>query len=162
MPEHKAAVTDLSRYADDVADLAQPLLHRHVPMVRNAWPRWNYITAVVIDATVPAPTDNELAMIASFHDEYISRWYRPGWITHMRREHPFDVDGGANGRIFQRQRGGWSYRKRTWQSGFWPPFPESPTTLVAVMDHYQTFTSSVSSSWTRWKAEHADVFETVS
>lgn len=160
----KATETDLSRYAeDDVIRDLRGLPHR-IPIVSYEWTRWNYITAIVAgegaDGTYGNPTDVEITIAASFHDEYIEKWYRPGWLNSMRAEHPFDVDGGANGRyLCKYQNGGWGVKARSWEHAARPAFDAEPHTLIQALDRFNRVgTDSVSTRWLEWKAAHPNIF----
>lgn len=152
---------DLSPYAEDgVRD--HPLsLELRVPLVSSPHTRWNYVTAVVVGGIWEAgePTDDEMRMIGSYHDEYVSYWYRQSgpWWTKMRAR-PFDIDGGANGRYLMKHRhGGWGYRHRSWQFGppFVPAWDAEPEPLLAVLDKAR---DTGTERWAKWKADHPDIF----
>ncbi|CRK59037.1 hypothetical protein [Alloactinosynnema sp. L-07] len=159
---------DLTRFAEDgVTDDPLPLQLR-VPLISNPYPRWNYLTAVVVNDQPPLwlglrPTDHELRMVGSFHQEYIEYWYSETWKQKMR-ELPFDCDGGYNSVIFiKNPNGGWGYRRRTWSGGptFVPGPSDEPSPLIAVMDGIHTFGSrdpQPGPRWTAWKTAHADLF----
>jgi hypothetical protein len=160
---------DLSRYAEDgVTRDLRGQKHRF-PLINCEWPRWNYITAIVIgddsDRDIyGSPTDDEIAMVGSFHDQYIDYWYRLGWLNHMREKHPFDVDGGANGRFLCKYKhGGWGIKTRTWEHGARPQFRDEPMTLVQVMDrHFRIGTEYPDQKWNDWKAAHPEMFGSAS
>lgn len=143
------------------------------PVVTTTHPRWNYITAVMVDDPASPfadrsvrPTDAELLVVASFHDQYIDHWYRESYKKEMR-DRPFDIDGGANGRLLVKySHGGWGWRLRTWTYGptLVPAKRDDPWALVALLDriHDDRVMTPPSDRWAAWKAEHADVFEAVS
>jgi hypothetical protein len=155
----------IERFAEDgVLRDARSHIYRF-PIVSNAYPRWCYVTAVTVGDIWhgEVPTDDELRIVASFHAEYVERWYRESYKAEMRRKYPFDVDGGANGRILIKyEHGGWGFRRSSWTQGpmFVPTFMDEPMTLVQVLDREQSFGSKPSESWEKWKAEHPDVFGT--
>lgn len=156
---------DLSRYREDVAGLPQPLLERHVPLIHQECPRWNYITAVCV--TPPGsgmdryqmPEPWELEMVASYHDQYVEYFYGDpsyGWIARQRAEHPFDIDGGANGRFLMKyESGGWGLSRRSWRVGPRPSWNEPPLTLIEVLDKERDL---MPEQWSQWKDSHADSF----
>lgn len=154
------------------ADPHDPLTALRIPVVSNAWPRWNYIVAFdldQIDKDGHRPTDAEAALLRSFLDEYIQHWYRESWITKMA-ERPFDIDGGANGIVFRKWGpDDWGYRRRTWQYGpvFVPEHPRirgqrenpmGPLTLLQVMDRINSICDEPLQRWVEWKAAHPDLF----
>jgi hypothetical protein len=135
---------DLSPYASDGV-LDHPLsLEIRVPLINTPYPRWRYITAVMVGQwpwpNGPVPTDAELRIVGSFHEEYCSYWYGPphtGWRGRDMDQRPFDIDGGAVGRFLTKyEHGGWGYRISTWEYGptFVPTLQGEPTPLVAVLD----------------------------
>jgi len=141
------------------------------PIVNTSHPRWCYITTVVVfgesDYRPPSlrPTDDELRIIASFHQEYIGYWYRDSWKRRMA-EKPFDLDGQANGRyLIKRAEGDWAYRKMTWTSGplFAPQFGSTETLdLIPLLDRIHDWgDGEIRPAWLKWKADHPEVFEAV-
>lgn len=141
-----------------------------IPLINSPYPRWRYITAVVVgeypfEKFSVRPTDDELRIVASFHQEYVSRWYNARWVQKMA-ERPFDIDGAAVGRFLVKyQNGGWGYRKHTWQYGpmFAPQWDNEPTDLIAVMDRIHSFGGDeVSPRWLEWKQNHAELFKATS
>lgn len=133
-----------------------------VPLVTSPYPSWRYITAVVVSDLWRGvrPSDDELRVVASFHEEYCSRWYRGGQRQKMA-ECPFDLDGAANGRfLVKRANGGWGFRQVSWRVGplFSPAFDAEPWDLVRVLDHQMSLGAD---RWGAWKADHAEVFAAV-
>ena len=137
-----------------------------VPLISCPYPRWCYITAVVVSQEPHLwhgllPTDDELRAVASYHQAYLDYWYNPGWIKQMANR-PYDVDGSANGRILIKYpHGGWAYRRVSWRSGceFVPQRDqEPPFSLLAVLDREQTIGKEPAQRWQQWKGEHAEVF----
>jgi len=107
---------ELDRFAEDGVMLDTRSHPYRFPIASTAYPRWCYVTAVVVGDLWGGitPTDDELRMVASFHDEYIQNFYRESYKAELRRKYPFDVDGGANGRyLLKRESGGWSFRRAT-------------------------------------------------
>lgn len=160
---------DLNRYSEDGVSRDLRGLPHHVPLIISAWPRWNYITAIVIGDPdekfygdiYSVPADDELAMVASFHEQYINYWYQSAaWLTRMRAEHPFDVDAGAVGRYVCKYRhGGWGIRLRTWAHSPWPRSDEEPLTLVQVLDdHFRIGSDYPDARWIEWKSQHPEIF----
>lgn len=140
-----------------------------LPIIHNPYPRWCYITAVMVgeypwDKTSVRPTDDELRAIASFHQEYLNHWYNKRWLNRMAQK-PFDLDGSANMVIFlKRPDGGFAYRKGSWNRGpeFVPERNAEPAGLVQVMDRIHTIgDGEPMQRWTDWKTQHADVFAAV-
>jgi len=163
---------DLSPYTEDGVRNHVLSLEMRVPIIDTSHPRWNYITAIAV-RTYPArpdmePTDDEIRMVGSFHEEYLSHWYGPphtGWRARDLDTRPFDIDGGANGVTFVKYfHGGWGYRRRTWTQGatFSPPWNHEPASLLQVMDrihrHWGEDACELSPRWTQWKAAHPEVF----
>lgn len=158
--------------ADFAEDLAMPVselsLELRVPVIVSPHPRWFYVTAVVVGRWPyhegPVPTDDELRMVGSFHEEYCSYWYGEpgtGWRARDLDLRPFDVDGSAVGRYLTKYaNGGWGFRRHTWTYGptFAPTHTEEPASLMAVMDHIHTVCDEVSPRWVQWKVDHPDVF----
>lgn len=141
-----------------------------LPLVSTPYPRWFYITAIVV---APAetilgwrgvrPTDAELCAVASYHEEYCSRWYTQEWRDRMAQR-PFDVDGGACGRILIKYpHGGWGYRRASWQSGpcFVPGPCDGSSSLLQVLDREQSIVDESNGRWLRWVIDHPDVFESL-
>lgn len=164
MPE----TVDLSPYAEDGVQDRALSLELRVPIISTPYPRWCYITAVVAGGwpwhESPEITDAELRMVGSFHDEYVSYWYRQSgrWWTEMQAR-PFDLDGGAVGRYLTKyENGGWGYRISTWEYGplFAPSLQSDPMPLASVLDrvHSHGGATDLSPRWTKWKAEHRDIF----
>lgn len=137
------------------------------PIIHTSHPRWYYVTAVVVeDSIVPwgagsvRPTDDELRVVASFHDQYIDHWYFESYKKKMRAR-PFDIDGGANGRFLTKYaHGGWGYRLMSWRDGptFVPERREEQGSLAAVLDRIHSVGGCLSDRWVAWKTAHADVF----
>jgi hypothetical protein len=59
------------------------------------------------------------------------------------------------------KRGGWGYRHRTWQYGplFVPSWDADPEPLLAVLDRAR---DTAAERWSRWKADHPEIFGGVS
>lgn len=139
------------------------------PVITSPWPRWNYITAVVVDGptgSLPSmylrPTDRELTIIGSWHEHYCTYWYGSNWFRASMRAGPFDIDGSANGRILAkfRRSGGWGYGHRSWENQtFCPNFDKPPMDLIAVLDLEQSHGSGeVCEKWIEWKRNHVEIF----
>lgn len=154
-------------YAEDGVARDEFAESLRIPLIHSPYPRWYYITAVVVapEETISGwrgvrPTDGELRVVASYHEEYLTYWYRPGYLAKMR-ERPFDLDGGANGRyLIKYAHGGWAYRHASWRMGpcFTPGPRDEPMGLVAVLDQEKSLSSE---RWERWKSDHAEVFAAV-
>ncbi|MBP2341064.1 hypothetical protein JOF41_007318 [Saccharothrix coeruleofusca] len=160
-------VYDLAPFAEDGVRPDSPTQQWRFPIISHPYPRWNYITALVVHDhealwTAVMPSDAELAVVASFHDEYMTRWYNPGYRARMADKYPFDVDGGANGRyLLKVADGNWKYRKRTWDHGPWPFRDDEPMDLLPLLDRIHTIGGEPMPHWTEWKSRHADVFAAV-
>jgi hypothetical protein len=161
--------TLIADFAEDLLDPIPSLsLDIRVPVITSPYPRWNYVTAVVVGRWPfhegPEPSDEELRVVESFHEEYCSHWYGPphtGWRARDMDLRPFDVDGGAVGRFLTKYaNGGWGYRLRTWNRGptFVPTFRDEPASLVAVMDRIHSIGDKPMDRWVQWKADHPDIF----
>lgn len=155
-------------YAEDGVIPGDTSEQYRFPIILHPWPRWNYITAVVVDSDrneafriFVRPTDEELAIVGSFHEYYCDCWYNATYRAKMR-ERPFDIDGSANGRILAKYRnGGWGYNHRSWQYGptFVPEWNEPPMGLIAVLDREQGYgLDEVNEQWEQWKRNHPEVF----
>lgn len=158
---------DLSPYAEDIAEADPVSLEIRVPLIRHPHPRWYYVTAVVVNAELWVglkPTEEELRIIGSFHEEYMSHWYGPphtGWRARDMDKRPFDIDGGAVGRyLIKHKHGGWGYRKHTWQYGpeFVPAWNEEPVDLIAALDRCHSWGDGPDARWVQWKTDHPDIF----
>lgn len=156
-------------YAEDLVQPVSPLsLEIRVPLITSPHPRWFYVTAVVVGQWPypegPVPTDDELRMVGSFHEEYCSYWYGPphtGWRARDLDNRPFDIDGAAVGRYLTKYaNGGWGFRRHTWQYGptFVPTWQGEPSTLVEVMDRCHSVGDEVGKRWLQWKADHPEIF----
>lgn len=158
-------------YAEDGVKRDEFAESLRLPLVNTTHPRWCYITAVVVNPDrrdYPwigiRPSDDELRVVASFHQEYVAHWYHESWKRRMA-ERPFDLDGQANGRyLIKYPHGGWGYRLMTWTAG--PPLVpgprDEPMGLLAVLDRvHQWGSGEPSPRWQKWKADHADVFAAV-
>lgn len=153
-------------YADDIVVRDEFAESLRLPLISTPYPRWCYITAVVVnpESQLPGwagvrPTDAELCAVASFHQEYIDNWYNEGWKRKMRAR-PFDLDCVANGRyLIKYPHGGWGYRHATWQGGpdFVPLAREEPQSLLTVLAREHAH----SPRWDGWVAHHPEVFEAV-
>lgn len=155
------------------ADQHDPLTAMRIPVVGSAWPRWYYIVAFDsgrIDDETFRPTDEEAAMLRSYLDEYIDRYYNETWKAKLK-DRPFDIDGGANGLIFRKWgEGDWAYRRQSWSMGptYVPEHPRirgqrekpmGPLSLVQVMDRTHSHgDEEPSKNWVEWKAAHPEVF----
>lgn len=157
---------DLSLYADDLNGQPQPLLDRHVPVITSMYPRFCYVTAVVVShpGITPGYGDSyvmpdaaELEMIASYHDEYVDHYYGDpayGWISRQREKHPFDIDGGANGRFLaKRGDGDWLFRRSIWDEVI-PHYQEQPHSLMEILNR----ANSLTDRWNKWVESHPEVF----
>lgn len=150
---------DFSKYADDGVLADEPANRYRFSLIVSPHPRWNYVTAVVVGGLWEGfrPTDAELAMVGSFHEEYCERRYghrRP----EMRRKHPFDIDGGANSRfLIKHEDGGWGYRHRSWRIGpeFLPAWNTEPHSLIEVLDYEAKPNDE---RWAAWKAARPEIF----
>src|SRR5687768_17693511 len=97
-------------YAEDGVKRDEFAESLRLPIISTPYPRWCYITAVMV-GTYPwehigiRPSDDELRVIASFHQEYLNHWYNQHWLRRMA-ERPFDLDGGANMVIFTKRADG--------------------------------------------------------
>jgi hypothetical protein len=167
-------VTDTTEATDWPYDADQhdPLTKLRIPVVGSAWPQWYYIVAFDsgrLDEENHRPTDLEAAQLRSFLDEYINHFYNASYKATLA-ERPFDIDGGAAGRIFRKWgEDDWGYRIRTWQYGptYVPEHPRirsreqnpvGPLTLVEVMDRIHTIGDKPMAHWAEWKAAHPEVF----
>lgn len=176
-------MTGTSTWRYDAAE-HDPLTALRIPVIDTSHPDWPYLAAVCVDADTPAPlyggqrpTDAEAAMIASFIEEYITRWYNPTWQHKMRTEGPFAIDSGAVGVVFLKYGDDdWAYRRVSWTQGpLFVPVPPNQRanyrargdggrwterrTLVEVMDlAHAPDGDTPPESWTRWKAAHPEVF----
>lgn len=145
-------------------DLATEL---RVPFIGSPYPRWFYVTAVVVSDDLwfgHEPSEAEVKAIASFNDHYREHWYNERWKARMRDFAPYDIDGGAVGRyLIKHRNGGWGYRRHTWQYGptFAPKQDAEPQSLIAVLDLCETFVDEPWPHWVEWKAAHADIFAAV-
>lgn len=158
---------DLNPYAEDIAVADALSLELRVPLIRHPHPRWYYVTAVVVSDDLwigQHPTEAEMRVVGSFHEEYMSRWYGPphtGWRARDMDARPFDIDGGAAGRyLIKHAHGGWGYRIHTWQYGpeFVPEWRAEPAPLVTVLDLYHNRGGDISERWAEWKARHPEIF----
>lgn len=156
-------------YAEDGVREDEPTNQYRFPIIDSPYPRWRYITAVVVSNLWGGirPTDAELAVVASYHAEYCDHWYGPtgtGWRGRVMEKRPLDIDGGANGRyLIKSETKGWGYRKMTWIHG--PVFAkdgDSPHSLVELLDRIESYGDGPTERWQQWKAQHADVFAEVS
>lgn len=161
----------MNTYVFDDADLNDPLTALRIP-VTSSHPCWAYLVA--FDGQSEArPTDAEAAMLVSYREEYIQRWYNERWKVKLA-ERQFDVDGGANGVVFHKWAADdWGYRRRSFTQGptFFPSGPQwraiqvergvklpGPFSLVALMDHIHNHGDEPNPVWLAWKATHKDVF----
>lgn len=164
-----------------------PLTALRIPAVTSFRPGWRYVAAYLNTpepgapdyltgppfASVERPTGREAAMIASFIREYLHHWFRDGYISRLA-ERPLDVDGGCNTTVFVKYGvDDWGYGRVSWEYGhtFIPGPPRSrgteyeyakapgPLALEQVMDLAHCVASDEPMGrWTRWKAEHPEVF----
>ena len=161
------------------ADQHDPLTEHRIAVVGTPYPWWHYLVALYDgslhgDTKNPRPTEREMQMLASFLEEYKTRWYNQRYLAELA-ERPFDVDGGANGITFQKWgEDDWGYRQRTWEYGpqFWPgpgwyrkEYGEHSGarahSLTELLDHiYSRGDTEVRPAWVEWKAAHPDVFGT--
>jgi hypothetical protein len=154
-------------YAPDDVSPKQTALatELRVPFITSPHPRWFYVTAIVVSDDLwrgLEPTEDEVRAVASFNDHYRDHWYRDSYKAKMRAFAPYDIDGGAVGRyLIKHANGGWGYRKHTWQYGpeFVPQWDAESESLIAVLDRCESIVADEPMPrWTRWKADHADVF----
>jgi hypothetical protein len=146
-----------------------PLTALRIPVTREV-PEYPYLVA--FDRTSPVrPTDAEAAMLRSYLDYYVERWYNATWQARLK-ERPFDIDGGANGIVFVKYaEGSWGYRRRSWRHSYQPAAPWDPATgyktrrpaeeilaLPALLDRVASTSDSAATRWTRWKANNPEVF----
>jgi hypothetical protein len=154
---------DLSRYEVDIAGLPQPLLEHHIPLIHQEYPHWRYVTAVCVSPPGSSlnkylmPTERELAMIVSFHEEYVEHYYGLpvyGYLKQQRDKHPFDIDGGANGRFLMKVgEDSWRMRHQSWSDAV-PEYGDPTRTLIELMDNDY----SLSVRWPSWKADRPEIF----
>ncbi|WP_100513949.1 hypothetical protein [Mycobacteroides abscessus] len=124
--------------SDRQSELATSL---RIPILTSEYPSWHYITGIVVNDRASGwpsvmPTDDEIREVGA-HLESYCQYYNQGFRNAMKEFAPYDIDGGANlGYYMKRPRGGWSYRKRTWQSGpHWWPADTDTMTLTEVLTH---------------------------
>lgn len=154
------------------ADLNDPLAKLRIA-VTDRFPSWSYLVAFDHESEA-RPNEAEERMLGSFLAEIKSRFYE-SYVTKMEQR-PLDVDAGANTIIFHKYADGdWGFRRRTWTGGFFVPLhprirethadsdeDRDPHTLEQVMDRARSIVrGELSSSWSRWKAEHPDAFAPV-
>lgn len=164
MSERVYTMDDL---VEDGVDRYIELREHRIPIVLNHYPSFNYITALVVSVepymnAFVMPTEQELAMVASFHEEYMLHWYGRdnGWVKRMRERVPFDCDGGANGRFLGKyDHGGWCRKVRTWEHAAKPFYRDEPMTLLQVLDKQYTIGDEPMDHWQQWKADHPDIFD---
>lgn len=132
--------TDISEHQTELATSLR------IPILASEYPRWNYITGVVVrgEDSIGAfeagvmPTDDEIRLLGAHLASY-NRYYRQSFLDAMKHMAPYDIDGGANlGYYMKRPDGGWCYRKRTWRYGphWWPngrPGNDRPLPLSHVL-----------------------------
>lgn len=151
------------------ADRDDPLTARRIA-VSSSHPGWCYLVSFDRESE-ERPTDHEADLLASFLDEYKTRWYNPGYRAHIERR-PLDVDGGANGVIFHKWGpDDWGFRRRSFEIGYlftvvspgmraeepdhkW----RGPFSLLELMDRLHTFLDEPSARWVAWKAARPEVF----
>lgn len=163
-----------------------PLTALRIPVVGSFRPEWRYVAAYLNTAmpgvpdhlagppfsSVQRPTDREAAMLASFIREYLEHWFRDGYVVRLA-ERALDVDSGCNTVVFVKYGDDdWGYGRVSWEYGptFVPGPPRSRGTqyeyvktpgslpLEQVMDLAHTVADKPMEHWTRWKAEHPEVF----
>ncbi|QLJ01479.1 hypothetical protein HZZ00_10905 [Streptomyces sp. NEAU-sy36] len=163
-----------------------PLTALRIPVVGSFRPMWRYVAAYLNTATpdtpdyltVPPfasmerPTEAEAQMLASFIREYITHWFHEGYQGRLARR-PLDVDSGCNTIIFVKYGpDDWGYGRVSWEYGptFIPGPPRArgtefdhpkhpgPLSLVQVMDLAHTICDEPMERWTRWKADHPEIF----
>jgi len=152
-----------------------PLTAHRIP-VTSEYPHWYYLVAFDGQSAC-RPTDQEVAMLVSYLNEYKERWYGDsGYRVKMELE-TFDVDGGANGVIFHKyDEGSWGYRRRSWIHGFRPERPHNdipyddlsdrgrtlrdaaPMSLEQVMDGGHSIGETIMQKWLDWKDAHPEAF----
>jgi len=133
--------------------------------VAGPYAEWCYL--VTFDRESPVrPTEQEALMLASFLDEYKSKYYGEHWMQRLASK-PLDVDSVANGMTFRKYADNdWGYRRRSWNQGpmFIPQPPAfkdraiGPLSLVELMDHIHEVGGAVWHGWIKWKSEHSDIF----
>ncbi|PIQ74665.1 MAG: hypothetical protein CO002_01040 [Candidatus Portnoybacteria bacterium CG_4_8_14_3_um_filter_44_10] len=126
----------------------------------------NFIVAM--DSQSAMPTDQELAILASYQEFVVKKWYFDPDPERILAA-PFPAIEGYNTVIFlkgneHRPNGpeGWCFRRMTWVTGptFAPTFATSlpqpaPWTLVQVIDCVEYLGKKY---WEEWKKEHPDIF----
>ena len=114
-----------------------------VPFLTSPYPRWNYITGIVVGEgdnfpwPLSLPSEEEVTMVAEFLTEYNDHWYGANsYRHHMMEFAPYDLDGDANLAYFRKHpNGGWGYRMRTWTGPEWAPgFNDPAMPLEQVID----------------------------
>lgn len=147
------------------ADENDPLTALRIP-VTSDYPDFHY-TACFDRESRQRPTDAEARMIASFIEEYQSRWFGDGAWRQEQLAKPFDMDCPTTTVFHKWAADDWSYRNRMWQAGpHWSPAGprlrntqydtsrlKGPLSLLELMDAIARGTV-----WDRWKADHPDVF----
>jgi hypothetical protein len=157
---------DYTPYAEDLAcrhALAEQL---RIPLIRNPYPRWRYTTAIVVSDDLwhgLMPTDDELRMVGSFHEEYSVYFLGPdadrGYRARLAQR-PYDIEGKPGRFLIKHRNGGWGYRRTTWEYGpeFVPEWNAEPEGLEKVLDRVHTIGDKVLNHWAEWKAANPDVF----
>lgn len=122
---------DISEHQSELASSLR------VPILSTAYPRWNFITGVVVceqqyrDHGI-MPTDDEIRLLGAHLAEY-NKYYLQAFIDAMKHFAPYDIDGGANlGYYMKRPDGGWCYRKRTWDGGWWPGYSHNENVILPL------------------------------
>lgn len=167
-------MTDRWPFGSD-ADRSDPLTEHRIA-VTSSHPGWNYLVAFDRESE-SRPSDTETAMLASFLDEYKTRWYSDSYLAKLAQR-DLDVDGGANGVVFHKfGEDDWGYRRHSYTMGLpwsvvWPRMREHPEyaglkntgpfSLDELMDRIHGHGDEPPQRWLDWKAAHADVFGAVS
>lgn len=151
-------------FGDD-ADRNDPLTALRIA-VASPYARQPYLITFDRDSAA-RPTDREARMLASYLEEYKTRWYYPSYLAKLH-ELLLDVDEGANGVTFHKYaEDDWGYRRQSWTMGprFVPQSPRfaerslGPLNLEQLMDHIHSLgDGEPAHHWLDWKAGQPEIW----
>ncbi len=136
-----------------------------IPAVRLWMHNFGYHVVVVIPTDdndhmhASLPTDDDIAVLASYKDYWLRQMYNERYIESMLVAGPYDIDNGVNTRTFFKssRTGGWHYCYLTWTLHGPRPFlgePKQYFDLVELLDYIERDDED----WQQWKDDHPEVF----
>lgn len=154
------------RFDDIVFPMDHPWIAEHrLPCVQGWHADWSYPVALNVMSQeweahpVILPTDEEVALLASYNAHRSNGWYTPEYLAKVRQG-PLDVDPGISTYVFGKDaEQSWRYKSATWETGVYPNFaigssPRYPFLIDLLQKIERNFESRV---WAGWEEKNREI-----